>query len=666
MIIRRLGNFNHPAIDDYRRVCHSVADIPTSRFLMYIDNAVFHCRPTELMETLSHDTQRLLAYGIKFIPESAKFVRDTIYKNIDKFQDLWKWSSFFGFDQLDDTVSNDYTRFTKKERPENAPTIRIPPVVTSYLDRIRTAVDERLEELSTLTTSKKTYLQRATDIALSELRERNLVVSPADKNLGLTVMSFEVYDKLAHDFLKDSAIRIDIPHALVFREVSQQVDMLINHATRYLNADVIRWLRDNPAKKFGSLYVLPKLHKPKLQPRPIVSAGNEPFTRLSQWAAGVLNPAILRVPFTLRSTNDVTRTLLETEALTGDTLITYDVTAMYPNMKLQTTIDGVYAVIDYVYGANRRPKWLNPVVNLIRCLFENFHFTYNGVLYKQTGGVAMGTNVAPALAQCYLFVMERQLIMIPGTIVCKRLLDDGLLIARGEEATAEILRTLTTVDVEITPVVSTTHAVFLDLTIYKPTNMAYLKRFWFQTFYKPTNQYLFIPPFSSHHPKSLRSWIYGEMLRYRNTCCDDRLFFDNTASFIAKLRRRGYSTKLLNEAIELVPDTIAGPLERTLPPPRLKALADTQGIVWATSAPKIIRAPFAARFFVDLGAFVRVGLDEAANAANAAAFARVHKGASKANPNPIAPPSIKATKRRIVTAVTVAPNLGRLLRQTLP
>ena len=81
-------------------------------------------------------------------------------------------------------------------------------------------------------------------------------------------------------------------------------------------------------------------------------------------------------------------------------LVSYDVTSLFTNIPLQETID---IAINLIFNPN-------PNRNITRKELKNFflfatsqtHFIVNSKFYNQTGGVAMGSPLAPVLANVFM------------------------------------------------------------------------------------------------------------------------------------------------------------------------------------------------------------------------------------------------------------------------
>ena len=85
-------------------------------------------------------------------------------------------------------------------------------------------------------------------------------------------------------------------------------------------------------------------------------------------------------------------------------LVSYDVTSVFTNIPLQETID---IAINLIF--NHNPN-LNITKKKLKKLFlfatSQTHFIFNSKFYKQIDGVAMGSPLAPVLANIFMGFYE--------------------------------------------------------------------------------------------------------------------------------------------------------------------------------------------------------------------------------------------------------------------
>ena len=154
----------------------------------------------------------------------------------------------------------------------------------------------------------------------------------------------------------------------------------------------------------AQFYILPKIHKNKTNPpgRPIVSGNSCPTERISSFVDFFLQPLIKDIPSYIK---DRTHFLCQLNQLgiipQGCTLSTLDVASLYTNIPNTKGIKA--ADIMLPRGRGNDPSPINTsLLQLLEKVLKCNNFDFNGRLFLQFGGTAMGTRVAPSYANTFM------------------------------------------------------------------------------------------------------------------------------------------------------------------------------------------------------------------------------------------------------------------------
>ena len=163
--------------------------------------------------------------------------------------------------------------------------------------------------------------------------------------------------------------------------------------------------------RLAHLYGLPKTHKENLAMRPILSATQTYNYALTKWLDDKLKPLAIN-HYTITDTFEFVN---EVNALTlndGDVLVSYDVSSLFTNVPLDETI---HILADKAFAND----WFNEthhlylskqdLVDLLEGATKDQLFLFNGQLYEQTNGVAMGSPLGPLLANVFMCSIEETL-----------------------------------------------------------------------------------------------------------------------------------------------------------------------------------------------------------------------------------------------------------------
>lgn len=161
----------------------------------------------------------------------------------------------------------------------------------------------------------------------------------------------------------------------------------------------------------GVMYGLPKVHKAGNPVRPICSAVGTSTYKLGKYVAEIIQPAAVNCHGTdLKDTFQFVSQLKDQCDLQNCALVSFDVQSLFTNVPLADTID---VCMDRLY---RGDSLLHPALpeNVLRkllslCVCENT-FVFNGKVYSQVDGVAMGSSLGPVLANIWMTHLEEKYI----------------------------------------------------------------------------------------------------------------------------------------------------------------------------------------------------------------------------------------------------------------
>ncbi len=376
---------------------------------------------------------------------------------------------------------------------------------------------------------------------------RELVIKPADKNLGLCVISIDWYlDEGNRQLRAGNYNRPGFSMATVL----SKLDMFLAAHGRSIDYTESKWLRhqrETGQFRLPVFYMLPKLHKDPIKGRPIVASRAWVLTPLSQWIAFHLNQVLETCDTVLPSTASIV-TELRTFANPHDGdvyLVTADASDMYNNIPVDQAI---LAVGSLLLRRHYSPQLAAAITAALELVLDNNYFSFDGSTYRQTAGIAMGTPCAPPLAQLFVAVLEEDLRASLDTrwpTLYKRYIDDSIAIFKGpRDELDSFLAALQAMHPNLrwTSVVSQKAVAFLDLTIWLGRD----GRLGYSMHTKALNAFQYIPPYSFHAPSVARGWVLTELFRIRRNSSTELARLYASLKFFKRLRKRGYSAIFLS------------------------------------------------------------------------------------------------------------------------
>ena len=463
-----------------------------------------------------------------------------------------------------------------------------------YLHKIRTRFREDIYN-KRFKTHHRLSIQdsKNIDAILWNLRTNQLIViKPADKNLGPTIMDRQWYIEAGELTLKDTstyqvlesfnitAIRNELIFLLAtsnhiqLKNVSPTEFMYTtwkNEPMSVLKQQHITYTSEladiflEPFYDPDSIhpcrsYFLPKLQKlllPYPRPPPLLPGKTPPVRPIcasigwityivSLYLDIILKPVMLQLSSYIMNSAALAKHLETKEFPPTCALLAADVDSLYPSIDINRGLDALDATLKEKHFPNATRHF---IVRLARWVLLNNITEFNNKLYLQTRGTAMGTPCAVVIACIFMGTIERKTWSSLSTLrhisplLDYRFIDDLLIIAKSQEEAQLILDTFNSIDplIKLTGTISTSTTSFLDLTIYKGNRFETSHLLDLDVYQKPSNQFLFLP-YDSYHPEHVfQGWIQGYLGRLRINCTDDIIYHLRRTQFWDQLLARGYA-----------------------------------------------------------------------------------------------------------------------------
>ena len=273
---------------------------------------------------------------------------------------------------------------------------------------------------------------------------KNLIMSKPDKGSGIVLLNREDYISKMNDILQDET---KFQLLATNNHTTQQTEKQLNIFLKKLKEE--HWIDKqlfDEIKPSGSylprIYGLPKVHKPGIPLRPILDMCNSPHHAVAKWLCTILQPVHKHlVKHSARDTFDCIERI-SNQVLIGKKMLSLDVTSLFTNVPLMETVDYICQIIERDNLQIDLPK---PYIKelLLRCTM-NVNFLFNGLIYRQIDGVAMGSPLGPRLANIFMSKLENTILHeeISEFSLYMRYMDDTLLFFDENKSISEILEVL--------------------------------------------------------------------------------------------------------------------------------------------------------------------------------------------------------------------------------
>ena len=379
----------------------------------------------------------------------------------------------------------------------------------------------------------------------------HITIKPADKGSCIVLQDTTAYIRECESQLNNTKfykkVAID-PTPQNNTQVERLVSDMANSGT--ISYQVANYLIiDKP--RTACFYTLPKIHKPQRPPpgRPIVSASNCPTERISGFVDHFLRPYVTDLKSYIKDTTDFLRKISQIKTLPiGHLFVTLDVTALYTNIPHMEGLSVAKTILNRNRATNLNPTNID-LIRLLSMVLKLNSFEFNGQYHTQQYGVAMGTRVAPTLANLVMGHFEDQFVYtypLQPTFWGRYIDDIFVIWPHGSTQLHNFVSHLNSSHptIKFTVDMSSIELPFLDVLVKRDTNGDI-----YTTLYtKPTDTHMYLHYSSSHPKHTINSGPYSQFLRLRCICQRNTDFEYNCKHLTQYYCNRGYPTHMVLNA----------------------------------------------------------------------------------------------------------------------
>jgi hypothetical protein len=396
------------------------------------------------------------------------------------------------------------------------------------------------------------------------LRDNKIIMKSADKNLGIVLMDLHRYREEVYTLLNNGSTYLKVnPPALDPLETKINI---LYHITKDLKCimakhkveghsvllKAVRSLENmDHTTCFPTFHVMPKLHKTPMKFRPIVPSYACPTTFISKYLDRILQKCLQFYPWVCHGSYHAL-SVFENLCVNKDLVcMSADVESLYTSIDVPS---GLIKLRGSLLGICKIPRTeTDLIISLLDWVFNNNFFVFEGNLYRQKHGIAMGTSVAPTFANLVLahseyHKMYRKNLMPPGYL---RFVDDTWLCIRPSEVDAfKVMFQNLDQFLNWTFVVGD-QVPFLDFMISIKERVTTYGRVDLSLYVKDLDKHLYPNP-NSDYPFQYRfGWIASEARRVLRNSTSDANFRERISELRSNLIKRQYPANIIDSSLDL-------------------------------------------------------------------------------------------------------------------
>ena len=409
---------------------------------------------------------------------------------------------------------------------------------------------------------EKPNLSQEEQNALKELiKNKHIVIKPADKGSAVVIMGREQYILEATRQLNDNTYYTKLKEP-IYPQAVPIVHQIINtlHSKKYINAKQKQYLKGDYEPRPRRFYMLPKIHKEpqkwtvpfEIPPgRPIVSdCGSETY-QTAEYIDHFLNPLSVKHLSYIKDTYHFIHLIKNLKIPVSSFFFTIDVDSLYTNIDTKAGLSTIKNIFQKYPDQNRPDQ---EILELLEINLTKNDFEFNGEFYLQIKGTAMGKKFAPAYANIFMADWEEKALAKCHNkpLLYLRYLDDVFGIwTYSEQEFLEFIDTLDTHDpsIRLKHTFNNSSIDFLDTTIYKGTNFDNNHTLDIKVYFKETDTHSLLFKTSFHPKHTFRGIIKSQLTRFKRICTQDQDFVEAVQILFKVLRKRGYARSFLRQCL---------------------------------------------------------------------------------------------------------------------
>ncbi|XP_078357458.1 uncharacterized protein LOC144642366 [Oculina patagonica] len=374
---------------------------------------------------------------------------------------------------------------------------------TEQADLVRRAVNSILQQAE----PPEPNITKEMRDGLKSLKEDDsIMILPADKGRASVVLDTDTYRTKMSTLIENGPYQLlnKDPTDRLTRKLTEK--LLTLKRSGDLSEAVYNKIRPRH-KQPPRIYGLPKIHKADVPLRPIVSCVNTFAYDLSAYLANILSPLTGNSDFAVTNSAHFVSTISSETILDNEIMVSFDVESLFTNVPIDGAVQATLRKLKNDPSlADRTTLTPSQITDLLNFVLRSTYFQYNGSIYEQREGAAMGSPVSAVVANLYMESFEEQAITSSSykPKIWKRYVDDTFTILdRG--SVDSFLQHLNNQQPSIRFTMETENdckIAFLDTTVSREPD----GRLTTSVYRKPTHtdQYL---AYDSHHPQSVKRGI---------------------------------------------------------------------------------------------------------------------------------------------------------------
>nr|VZI52541.1 unnamed protein product [Spirometra erinaceieuropaei] len=257
---------------------------------------------------------------------------------------------------------------------------------------------------------RKTHsLLRDEQKALRELKANTeIVILPADKGRSTVILDKLDYRNKALMLLNDRASYM-VSDAARLKSPLEKVNRILSRLKKEKVITVKEWYIAKPTETpMARFYGLPKVHKPDVPLRPIVSLRGTPTNGLANWLSQNLIFLTAGSETTVHSAEQLVDKIKAVTTEPNERMVSCVVVSIFTSIPQALAVETLSDLLCQNYDEGVGQPTAQDLIELMGHSLKTF-FTFEGITYEQIKGTPMGSPISGLIAEAVLQKLEKRL-----------------------------------------------------------------------------------------------------------------------------------------------------------------------------------------------------------------------------------------------------------------
>ena len=157
------------------------------------------------------------------------------------------------------------------------------------------------------------------------------------------------------------------------------------------------------------MYCTPKIHKQGNPLRPIVDYTGSIGCETSWMLMDILSPLVGNSEYYVKNSRNLVEEIQHIKVEDDEIMISHDVISLFTNAQIPDTLNIIGSRLESDTSLKDRTKLeVKDIMQLLQFIVTTTYFPFQGQLYQQTFGTAMGSSVSPVIVNLYMEWLEEE------------------------------------------------------------------------------------------------------------------------------------------------------------------------------------------------------------------------------------------------------------------